>query len=263
MQAQSPRVGELVIANITKVMKFGAYCKLPEYNDLEVFLPIREVSSGWIKNIREFIHEGQKVVCEVAFFDKEKNTIDVSIKRVSPKNAKEKIRAYNLEKRLGALFAQALKEAGEQGSKAQLTELAVKEFGSYTKLVEGAKADSAQFKDSKLPKKLKSSLLSVLEANTKEKKYVVSYIATLSTYNTKSGASELRNVLSEIKGSGIGIHYISAPKYRFVSEGADYADAEKKIAQASTMIKEKLKNGMFMIEKEKLKKSKEDIMEGI
>ena len=60
-----PRVGELVIANVSKISKFGAYCRLPEYGELEVFLPIREVSSGWIKNIREYIHEGQKLVCTV------------------------------------------------------------------------------------------------------------------------------------------------------------------------------------------------------
>ena len=57
-----PKVGELVIATVSKISKFGAYCRLPEYNDLEVFLPIREISSGWIKNIREHIHEGQKLV---------------------------------------------------------------------------------------------------------------------------------------------------------------------------------------------------------
>ncbi|MGD0511465.1 MAG: S1 RNA-binding domain-containing protein, partial [Candidatus Micrarchaeaceae archaeon] len=114
MESQNtPRVGELVIANVAKISKFGAYCRLPEYNDLEVFLPIKEVSSGWIKNIREHIHEGQKLVCSVTFFDKEKGTIDISLKRVSPGNSKEKIRSYNLEKRLAALFLQALKISKE------------------------------------------------------------------------------------------------------------------------------------------------------
>src|SRR5208283_707785 len=136
MNQTTPRVGELVIANISKVMKFGAYCKLLEYNNLEVFLPIREVSSGWIKNIREFIHEGQTVVCEVAFYDKEKNTIDISLKRVTQKKSKEKIRAYNLEKRLAALFLQAIKEAGEHADKEALVQTALLEFNNYTNLVE-------------------------------------------------------------------------------------------------------------------------------
>ena len=33
------KVGEFVIASVSKISKFGAYCRLPEYNDLEVFLP--------------------------------------------------------------------------------------------------------------------------------------------------------------------------------------------------------------------------------
>ena len=256
-----PRVGELVIANISKVMRFGAYCRLPEYNNLEVFLPIREVSSGWIKNIREFIHEGQTVVCEVSFYDKEKNTVDISLKRVTPKKSKERIRSYNLEKRLAALFLQAVKEAGEQANKDALIQTALAEFNTYTNLVENAKNDTEELKKSTLPKKLKSAIVKVLEANIREKKFIISYIITLSTYNTVSGATELRDILSSMKGIGIDVKYISAPKYRLTAEGSDYPDAEKKISQAEAIVKEKLKKGVFSMEKEKLMKAKENIME--
>ena len=104
-----PRQGGLVLVVVSKITNFGAYCKLIEFDNVEAFLPIREVSSGWIKNIREYIHDGQKLVCYVHGVDKEKGTIDISLKRVSPKDSKEKIRSYNLEKRLNALFAQTLK----------------------------------------------------------------------------------------------------------------------------------------------------------
>jgi translation initiation factor 2 subunit 1 len=263
MTQNTPRVGELVIASINKVMRFGAYCKLPEYNNLEVFLPIREVSSGWIKNIREFIHEGQTVVCEAVFFDKERNTIDISLKRVTAKKSKDRIRAYNLEKRLAALFLQAAKEAGEQANREALAQAAIVEFSTYTKLIENAKNNTEEFKKSTMPKKLKAAILKVLEANIKEKKFVVAYIVTLSTYNTLTGNTELKGILSGIKNLGIDIRYISAPKYRLISEGKDYVDAEKKISNAEAIIKEKLKKGVFSIEKEKLRKAKEDIMENI
>src|SRR5208283_5552594 len=105
-----PSHGSLVIAVVSKITNFGAYCKLIEYGDTEAFLPIREVSSGWIKNIREYIHDGQKLVCYVHGVDKEKGTIDISLKRVSPKDSKDKIRSYNLEKRLNALFSQTIKK---------------------------------------------------------------------------------------------------------------------------------------------------------
>lgn len=258
-----PRVGELVIATISKISKFGAYCRLPEYGDLEVFLPVREVSSGWIKNIREKIHEGQTLVCTVIFYDKEKGAIDVSLKRVSPSASKEKIRVYNLEKRLSALFMQSIKMSKEQPNKDALIATAFQEFGTYTNLVNNATANTKEYVQSKLPKKLKEAIVKVLESNKKQKRHIVSYIATLYTYNTLSGATELKNIINSIKDIGVNVTYIGAPKYRLVSEGDDYTIAEEKIRKAEELVKEKLKKGVFEIEKEKRRKEKEDIMSTI
>ncbi|MDE1868575.1 MAG: S1 RNA-binding domain-containing protein [Candidatus Micrarchaeota archaeon] len=255
-----PKVGSLVIANVSKITKFGAYCRLPEYNDLEVFLPLREISSGWIKNIREFIHEGQKLVCLVSFYDKDKNTIDVSLKKVTPKNSKEKIRAYNLEKRLGALFAQAIKMSGERKDKDLISQKAIAEFQTYTNLMDHATNNTPEFVGSTMSKKLKESIIKVLEANKKQKHFIVSYILKLSTYNTLSGAAELRGIFSDVKRLGIDAKYIGSPRYRLVAEGDDYSQAEDKIKKASEIIREKLKKGEFEMEKEKLRKAKEDIM---
>jgi translation initiation factor 2 subunit 1 len=258
-----PRTGELVIAQVSKITQFGAYCRLPEYDNLEVFMPIREVSSGWIKNIREFIHEGQNLVCKVVFFDKDRNTIDISLKKVAPKETKDKIGAYNLEKRLAALFQQALRQADEQDRKDVATTEAITEFSNYTNLFQHAASNSEQFENSKMSKKLKKSIQDAIAANKKEKKYIVSYIATISTYNTKSGASELREVLGGIQKGGIEVSYISAPKYRFMAEGKDFNDAEGKIKIAEQVVTSKLKKGVFKLEKEKLKREKDDILNQI
>ena len=258
-----PRVGELVIASVSKISKFGAYCRLIEYNDLEVFLPIREVSSGWIKNIREHIHEGQKLVCTVIFYDKEKNTIDISLKRVSPSNSKNKIRAYNLEKRLGALFLQAVKMSKYQQDKDALVSTALSEFGTYTNLIDNATSDTKEFSQSKLPKKLKDSILKVLEANRKQKRYIVSYMAKVYTQDTLSGAESLRTAMRAVKDLGVEAKYIGAPKYRFVAEGNDYSAAEEKIKKAEAAVKSKIKKGSITLEKEKLRKEKEDIISTI
>jgi translation initiation factor 2 subunit 1 len=258
--ANVPKVGEHVIATVSKVARFGAYCRLLEYDNLEVFLPIREVSSGWIKNIREHVHEGQKVVCSVLFYDREKGTIDVSIKRVTQSQAKEKIRAYNLEKRLTALFAQSVKMSGLYDEKQALIQRALTEFSTYTNLMDNALADSEEFKKSALPKKLKDTLIENYESNRKKRRYIVAYTMTLSTFNTMSGITELRDIISEVKRLGINVSYIGAPHYRLVAEGEDYSKAEEKIAQATQLVQSRLKKGVFEIEKEKLKKATEDIL---
>ena len=258
--ARTPQVGELVIAHITKIMPFGAYCRLLEYDNLEVFLPIKEVSSGWIKNIHEFIHEGQKIVCKVFYFDKERQTVDVSLKKVTAKEAKDKEGAYNLEKRLNALFLQAIRFSGLEPQKEDFVKKAAEEFSTYTQLMRAATENAKEFENSKLPKKLKDTIIKLLETSKKKKRYMVSYTMRLSTFNTKSGVTELRSLLSTIIEKGVDVNYISAPKYRLVAEGKDYADAEKKISEASAAVQAKLKKGAFEIEKEKLKKEKADLL---
>ena len=258
-----PRKGELVLVTVAKISNFGAYCKLIEFNNMEAFLPIREVSSGWIKNIREFIHEGQKLVCFVNNLDPVRGTIDVSLKKVSAKDSKEKIRAYNLEKRLSALFMQAVKNAGEIKNKDPITSLVTTEFQSYTSMVQEATTETEKFKDSKIPKKVKESLLKVLEQNRKERKYIVSYIANISTNDMMTGSTRLTEAVNDIRSKGVKVLYLSAPKYKLIAEGKDYADAEGKIKAAEEAARKRIKDGTFVVEKEKLRKEKEDIMESI
>ncbi|MEM1878142.1 MAG: S1 RNA-binding domain-containing protein, partial [Desulfurococcaceae archaeon] len=78
-----PDQGELTIATVKDIHEFGAYVTLDEYADLKAFLPWSEVSSKWIRDIREVIREGQKIVVKVIRVDKGKKEVDVSLKRVS------------------------------------------------------------------------------------------------------------------------------------------------------------------------------------
>ncbi len=256
-----PNLKDLVIAEVVKISNFGAYCKLIEYNNADAFLPIKEISSGWIKNIHVFIHNNQKIVCKVIYFDRERNTIDISLKKVTPKESKEKIKEYNLEKRLQNLFIQAINKAQEQSKKAELTNIVLSEFHSFINLIVNATNNTKEYKESLLPKKLKDTIIKVIEANKKEKIYHVSYILTLLTYNTLSGISELNSLLLSLKNQDIDVSYISAPKYRLIaSSTVNYFEAEEKIKKSIDLVKQKLNNGVFNIEKEKIKKEKENII---
>lgn len=255
----APKIGELVIAQVSKVMQFGAYCRLPEYSNIEVFLPIKEVSSGWIKNIREFIHEGQSLVCKVILHDKEKRTIDVSLKKVTPKETKEKIGKYNLEKRLAALIQQAIKTSGIKGAEEMMERIRAEHRG-YSEIFQHAISEDEWFESLEIPKKLKEEIKKIIKANIKEKKKNVSYLVTMMTYNTESGASELRSILEDASKAGAEISYISAPKYRFSAEGKDYSEAESKIKKAMEIAESRLGRGVFKFEKEKQRREKDDIL---
>ena len=258
-----PKQNSLVVAEVAKITRYGAYCKLPEYGNTEVFLPLKEVSSGWIKNIREFLHQGQKVVCKVIYVDIDKDTVDISLKKVTAKESKTKISEYNLEKRLNGLFMQALKISKEdQQSKDQTIQYIMGTFQNYTNLFFNAANDTEEYKKLQIPKKLRDAITSLIAINKKKKRHNVSYVATIYTFNTKSGMSTINELLKKVEKKGVNVSYISSPKYKMTSEGQDYNEAENKIKGAVSLI-ESTKGIIFKIEKEKLKKEKENVMDAI
>ncbi len=266
MEAQNqnkkiPKLGELVIAQVSKIMQFGAYCKLLEYEDVEVFIPIREVSSGWIKNIHEFLHNGQKIVCKITYIDNQKGTIDASIKKVMPKEAKDKLSAYNLEKRFSTLIEKMIKDIGEEKNLQKISGIVQAEFGNYAQLYYDLIGNTERFKNSKLPKKLKDKLLEFIEEQNAKKKHKVSYIISMIVEDTENGITKINEALQEAEKTGAEITYISSPKYHITAEGKDYKESEDKVKAAIETIKARLKNTEIEVEKEKIKKEKEGIFE--
>jgi translation initiation factor 2 subunit 1 len=106
-----PEVGDLVIATIQEVTDFGAYVQLDEY-DKKGLLHISEISSSWIRNIRDFIREGQKVVLKVLRVDVEKGHIDVSLRRVTKREKIEKIMFWKRERKAETLLRGVAEKTG-------------------------------------------------------------------------------------------------------------------------------------------------------
>src|SRR3989449_524132 len=94
-----PDEGELVVCTVTNVKNFGAFVTLDEYENKEGFIHIAEVSSGWIKYIRDYVREGQKVVCKVLKVDPDKGHIDLSLKAVNEHQRREKIQEWKNEQK--------------------------------------------------------------------------------------------------------------------------------------------------------------------
>ena len=249
IQRDMPAVGELVLVRVKKVMPFGAYCELVEFNGRDSYLPIKEVASGWIKNIHEFIKEGQKTVGKVVYIDREKKAIDISLKKVSKKEEKDKINDFNLEKRSENLFMQALNAAEMKEKREEtLTEI-VKKYPSYNELINTVSESKNAFEGLKLNKKFEDALKEVVEKNIKPKVFSVAYIAELSVYDTKNGISIIKRVFAEIEKFGVRVSYLGAPHYKLASEDASYPKAEEKISRAREVL-EKIPDSTLSVKKD-------------
>ena len=94
-----PIEGELVVCSVTEVKDFAAFVTLDEYEKREGLIPIAEVARGWIKYIRDYIREGQKVVCKVLSVDTARGHIDLSLKDVNEHQRREKIQDWKNEQK--------------------------------------------------------------------------------------------------------------------------------------------------------------------
>jgi translation initiation factor 2 subunit 1 len=106
-----PEPGDLVIATVETVADYGAYVKLDEYNK-KGLLHISEISSSWIRNIRDFVREGQKVVLKVLRVDADKGHIDLSLRRVTKRERIEKIMIWKKERKAEALIRSVAEKTG-------------------------------------------------------------------------------------------------------------------------------------------------------
>jgi len=93
-----PDVSNFVMCTVSEIFPYGAMVKLDEYN-LEGMIPIREISSSWVKNIRNHVKENQKVVCKVLRVDEQKHHIDLSLRKVTQKQKKAAVKRYKVKKK--------------------------------------------------------------------------------------------------------------------------------------------------------------------
>ena len=106
-----PEYGDLIIATIESVMDYGAYANLDEYKK-KGFLHISEISSARIRNVRDYVREGQKMVLKVLRVDIEKGHIDLSLRRVTKRERIEKIKSWKKERKADALLNAIAEKAG-------------------------------------------------------------------------------------------------------------------------------------------------------
>ncbi len=228
-----PEQDELVIAIIKKILPYGAFCSLPEYN-IEAFLHVSEVAPRWIKNIHEFISEGQRLVVKVYHLDKQKNQVDVSLKRVSEEEKRKKQEQVSLDKRAEKLLEVAISESKAKLDYETVKKTIIDHFGDLFSCFQSAFDDEKNFGDLDVPQSLKSAITEVAKKNIKKAVIEISGIASITCYDG-DGVNKIKNMLDLSKE--VSVTYLGAPRYKFSVTSDNYKSAEKSLASAVEHIK--------------------------
>ncbi len=249
LKKEFPEPNELVIAVVKKIMPYGAYCYLKDY-DLDAYLPIKEVASGWTKNIREFLKEGQTSVAKVIFIDKDKRAIDISLKKVSSKESRDKISEDNLENRARNLFDNAIAQSKTEDKREEIKKQLATKFTNYSDIVDAVLAGENVLEDLDVSNDFKEALIDVVHKNIKPKVYTVSYVTEISSQGAGSGVEEIKKTLEEVEGIGVKVQYLGAPRYKLTASGDSYPEAEAKIKKAYEILSKHTPKVVISLEKE-------------
>ena len=239
-----PDEGELVVCTVTNVKDFVAFVSLDEYDEREGLIPIAEVARGWIKHIRDYVREGQKVVCKVLHVERSKGHIDLSLKDVNDHQRKEKVHEWKNERKALKWISFVSEASGADEESIQ--NVCYHEYGALFPVFEDIIVDEkSTLSRLNLDKKVADALVSVANENVKLSKVTITGNLIL-TSNKPDGVNVIRRALRSaqpiIEGVEIELVYVGAPKYRVKVTAHDYKSAEKainKVAKAAVGVVER------------------------
>ncbi|RLG76010.1 MAG: translation initiation factor IF-2 subunit alpha [Thermoprotei archaeon] len=233
-----PEAGDLVVARVTKVFEYGAYATLEEFENLTAFIPWSEVSTRWIRNIRDVLREGQIVVGKVIRVDKKKRPpqIDISLKRVSDGERRFKMMRWKRDQRAQKIIELAAKKYGKSLEEArnEVWEKLRKRFADVLSILEQAVIQGPKIlKEAGLSEEWSKIIHEEASRHIEVKHVKIRGIITAQSFSP-DGANRIKKFLQELmaielpnKHTNIKVYTIGAPRYVVEVTALDYKTAEK------------------------------------
>jgi len=222
------REDDIVFCTVKKVEKTNVFVEVDDYG-LEGTIVMSEIAAGRIRNIREYVSPGRKIVCKVLRL--RHGHIELSLRRVT---TRERILAQDAYKKERAL-ASILKIVGED-PKVILGN--IRESYSLVDFFEEAREDPKLF-GKFLPKAKAEKVIEMFaEKAVKERKVETKF--SLTSFS-ESGVKDLKEILA-FDDKEVVIRYLGSGKFSISVKGNDLKKAGLKVDEVLEEIEKRAKN---------------------
>ena len=227
-----PENGDLVIATIETVTDYGSYAKLDEF-EKRGLLHVSEISSSWIRNLRDFVREDQKVVLKVLRVDYEKGHIDLSLRRVTKRERIEKIMSWKKERKGEALLREVAAKVGltvEELNLQAATKIDEK-FGLYEGFEKAVKDGPEVLLKIGVPENVANAFSEVAEERIHVKMVKVKGVLEIRCMK-ENGVKVIKEAFQaakaeKLRAADVKFYVIAAPKYSVEARAENYKKAEE------------------------------------
>jgi|TARA_Y100000296_G_scaffold23326_1_gene27617 translation initiation factor 2 alpha subunit (eIF-2alpha) len=219
--------GDLVLCTVEKIERTVVFVKIE--GDGEGSIIMSEIAPGRIRNVRNYVVLRKKIICKVLRISQSGN-VELSLRRVTPKEKKEITEQYKQEKSYVNIIKSVL---GKQADKA-IKEISKDEriFEFFEEIKENPKKLDKIFE-----KKDSKKILEILSLQ-KQKTAVIKKEINLRSFNS-DGLEEIKNILNDVKNAEI--KYISAGKYSIKIESENLKKADKILKEIANEVEKRAK----------------------
>jgi len=228
-----PEVGDLVVASVTRVVDYGAYVKLDEYQGVEGLIHISEVASTYVKHIRVHVREGQKLVLKVLRVSTQRAHVDISLRRVTGREKSEKMLDWKKVKKADSIIkgaAERMKIGEEEVSKVR--DVLYEKFDNpYDAFEESIDEGEETFTQLGISEDWAKALTEVARSKIRLEKAKVTGTVELTCTKT-GGVESVKQALrgakkaKKTRGTTIKIYTIGSPRYRLEVRSKAITDAQ-------------------------------------
>ena len=223
-----PEEGELVLCTVTKVQFHSVFVNIDEY-DKQGMIHISEVSPGRIRNIRDYVKEGKVIVCKILRINRERGHIDLSLRRVSDNQRRNKVDEIKQEQKSEKII-EGVAFRLKKDFKALYKEIAEKVFKQYDMINVAFREvveEDLKLESLGIDKKIANELEILIRERIKPKVVEIGGSIVIETYDS-DGISVIKEAITKASTQeNVTIKYLGAGKYSVTVTDNDYKDAEK------------------------------------
>ena len=243
----TPEEGELVVVTVKNVKQNGVYVDFDEYPGIEGFIFIGEIASGWVKNIRTFVRDGQRLICKVMRTKKDGSSLELSLKSVSEERRRDRLQEWKNEQR----SIQLLKVLGEKvgwddNKRESMSEDLVSAFGTLYASFEEAAMNETSIVDAGFDGEWIKEFTEIAIENIIPPFVEIKGNLNLSI-NVENGVEVIKDALASAENYtsdkdevSVMCFYNGAPEYRIVLKAPDFKTAEDLWIEVSNVIVSKM-----------------------
>ncbi len=233
MSSNNIQEGDAFLCTVARIESAAVFVNIDELNT-EGTIVYSEISAGRIRNIREFVSIGKKIVCKV--LRKKENHIELSLRRVTASERDGIMDKYKKERVLSSILKPILKE-----TTSQIVEK-IKKENDVLEIVNNLRSNPNLLKEYLTPSQLDILKKQISEKKEKEKE-VTRKISLKS--DSESGITNIKSILDTKEAE---ISYLGSSNFIIKVKAKEYKQANSQLEKILASIKEKSKTYKAILE---------------